>query len=178
MLDGQDYFKTISTAIIDTANDVLNLTHKLIKLHPPALCQEALDKAPGLSSGTYTLSNELFPNEFDVYCHFEDLCNTPGPWTRMAILNMSDPTHNCSNPFALYESNGVKACGRPHPLNGVICESITLLTNQTAYSQVCGRVIGYQYYSIDAFDGAGGTEIDNSYVDGVSLTHGYPRQHI
>ena len=121
------------------------------------------------------LSNEKFLNEFDVYCHFEDLCNTPGPWTRMAFLNMSDPTQNCSSPFELYESNGVRACGRPHPLSGYTCESVTFPVNQTSYSQVCGRVIGYQYYSIDGFNGG---NIDEQYVDGISLTHGSPRQHI
>ena len=41
----------------------------------------------------------------------------------------------------------------------------------------CGRVIGYQYGSTDAFH-RGGTSADSRYVDGVSLTHGHPRQHI
>ena len=165
---------TFSTAINDTVNDVLHLTQKLINLHVPASCQEALDKAPSLPSGTYTLSNEIFPNEFDVYCHFEHLCNTPGPWTRMAFLNMSDPTQNCLSPFELYESNGVRACGRPHPLTGH-SHSVTFPANQTLYSQVCGRISGYQYYSPDGFPGG---NIDYRYVDGISLTHGSHRQHI
>ena len=40
-----------------------------------------------------------------------------------------------------------------------------------------GRVIGYQYGAPDAFIGKG-TSADSRYVDGVSLTHGDPRQHI
>ena len=41
-----------------------------------------------------------------------------------------------------------------------------------------GRVRGYQYASPDAFNGMY-EDIDDPYVDGVSITHGQnPRQHI
>ena len=44
------------------------------------------------------------------------------------------------------------------------------------YTQVCGKIIGYQDKTPDAFNG--GT-IDSPYVDGISLTHGeQPRKHI
>ena len=46
---------------------------------------------------------------------------------------------------------------------------------------MCGRVVGYQYTSPDAIDtvyGTGHNDINSHYVDGVSLTHGSPRQHI
>ena len=53
------------------------------------------------------------------------------------------------------------------------------------YSKVCGKIIGYQVGSPDTFSGPTGftfrrnfANIDISYVDGVSLTHGNPRQHI
>ena len=41
---------------------------------------------------------------------------------------------------------------------------------------MCGKVIGYQYASTDGV-GSGGS-IDGPYIDGVSLTHGSPRQHV
>ena len=43
----------------------------------------------------------------------EELYNSEGPWTRIAYLNMSDPTHQCPPGFRLYTSNGVRACSRP-----------------------------------------------------------------
>ena len=50
------------------------------------------------------------------------------------------------------------------------------------YSRVCGRAIGYQYGSTDAFlnNLNGVVPIDQPYVDGLStrITHGSPRQHI
>ena len=56
------------------------------------------------------------------------------------------------------------------------CSSINnFITPGVDYSSVCGRVIGYQYGETDAFFG---DNINSKYVDGISLTHGDPRQHI
>ena len=43
---------------------------------------------------------------------------------------------------------------------------------------MCGRIIGYQIGSTDAFASGPGRSIDTSYVDGISVTHGSPCQHI
>ena len=50
-----------------------------------------------------------------------------------------------------------------------------------AYNRVCGRVTAYQYSDTRGlwpYHGGHATTIDDPYVDGVSLTHGSPRQHI
>ena len=91
----------------------------------------------------------------------------------MGYLNMTDPNEQCPPGFRLYEENGVRACGRQS--GG--CESVTYLSHDISYSQVCGRVIGYQQGSVDGIDGQS-AGIDSAYVDGVSITRGYPRQHI
>ena len=51
----------------------------------------------------------------------------------------------------------------------------TVRNTRLQYSQVCGRIIAYQLGSPDAFYL---NTIDSLYVDGVSVTHGSPRQHI
>jgi hypothetical protein len=54
-------------------------------------------------------------------------------------------------------------------------------TQGTQYSQVCGRIIGYQVGQPQAFVLENNNQpqtIDGPYVDGVSLTYGSPRQHI
>ena len=51
-------------------------------------------------------------------------------------------------------------------------------TGGLQYSQVCGRIIGYQFGYPGAFVDSKGKGIDGPYVDGVSLTYGSPRQHI
>jgi len=55
--------------------------------------------------------------------------------------------------------------------------SSTFNTGGIPYDQVCGRIIGYQFGSTDAFHHLN-MDIDTVYVDGVSITHGLPRQHI
>ena len=68
----------------------------------------------------------------------------------------------------------MRACGR-WTFSG--CDSVTFSTNGVNYSQVCGRVIGYQCGHTDAIHSSG--SIDSYYyVEGISITHGSPRQHI
>lgn len=57
------------------------------------------------------------------------------------------------------------------------CEGVNYTTGSEQYDQVCGRITGYQLGSPDAFRGSG-QSINSVYVDGVSVTHGFPRQHI
>ena len=128
------------------------------------------------SSGYYWIRSSN-GTAVQVYCDMNRVCgcNSTGGWTRVANLNMSDPSQQCPGEWILntYSSEPRRLCGRA----GSSCYSATYSTYGISYSHVCGRVIGYQYYSTDAFVG---TSIDSSYVDGVSLTHGPPgaRQHI
>ena len=104
----------------------------------------------------------------------EELCGSKEGWMRVAYLNMSDSNEKCPEGFRLYEENGVRACGRPTSSSGS-CVSTTYPSEGISYSQVCGKIIGYQYYSTD---GVIGTNINGIYIDGISLTHGNPRKHI
>ena len=57
------------------------------------------------------------------------------------------------------------------PSDGAGCASTMFDIHGIPYQKVCGKVIGYQEGSTDAFAG--------NYIDGVSLTHGHnPRLHI
>ena len=106
----------------------------------------------------------------------EELCGSGGGWTRLAYLDMTDSTVNCPSGFRLYQSGGVRACGRPTSIEGS-CVSVEFPSNGISYSQVCGRVTGYQYGTINAFIVLT-TNISSYYVDGVSITRGSPRQHV
>ena len=97
----------------------------------------------------------------------------PGLWHRFVYLNMSDPSQQCPSAWREYTTSGVRACGRPDNSPGS-CEVIYYSTSQT-YSRVCGRVIGYQYASPDAFENHGNNDID---LDGVNITYGTQRSHI
>ena len=117
-----------------------------------------------------------------AYCHMDELCGTKGGWTRIAYWDMFDPYYRSSCPSGLkmYQSGEVRACGRPVSSGGS-CASVKFSSLGVSYSQVCGRVVGYQYGSPDAVyneHDSNHSDINSYYVDGVSITHGYPRQHI
>ena len=99
-----------------------------------------------------------------------------GQWHRVAHLNMSDPAQRCPSAWTENSTNGVRTCGRPLSSSGS-CLS-TFYPTGRQYSRVCGRVIGYQYGSTDAFGLLAVPTIDSYYVYGVSVTHGLPRNHI
>ena len=111
----------------------------LFNSHLPISCQDIKNKQPSSPTGYYHVNSRL------IYCNMEELCGIEGGWTRLAYLDMSDSTMSCPSGFRLYETGGVRACGRP--VGGASCASITFPSNGISYSEVCGRVVGYQYAS-------------------------------
>ena len=61
---------------------------------------------------------------------------------------------------------------------GGSCTSVKFPSNGISYSQVCGKVVGYQYGTTDAVQDGQSKSIDSYYVDGVSITRGSPRLHV
>ena len=77
-------------------------------------------------------------------------------------------------------SSPAKSCFASTPRT---CPGTVFPTSGVIYSHVCGRAIGYSSDSPDAFAEFwdlrnSSTTIDDPYVDGISVTHGSPRQHI
>ena len=139
-----------------------------------ASCEDIKTMSPSAPSGYYTITKYDGTTQ-RVYCNMEQLPCGIG-WTRVAYLDMSDPSQQCPTELRLYNESGVRACGRQITSSGS-CDSVTFSTNSISYSQVCGRVIGYQYGRPEAMHRSSGS-IDTYYVEGISITHGSPRQHI
>ena len=99
-----------------------------------------------------------------------------GRWYRIAYLNMTDPSQQCPSAWREYNTSQFRACGRPVFSGASRPSQIFPISHQ--YSKVCGRVIGIQVASPDAFHTKQGTSINEGYTDGVSITHGSPRHHI
>jgi subtilisin family serine protease len=144
--------------------------------NPAFYCQEIANENSNAASGYYWIRGRFGVNQ--VYCDMTDrFMNTPG-WMRVANLDMSDPNQDCPNGLG-FISTPIRTCGRSSTSPG--CSSTSFSTMGVSYSRVCGRVIGYQYSSPNAFfahqfDTT--ITIDDYYVDGISLTHGDPREHI
>uniref|UniRef100_A0A1X7UTI6 Fibrinogen C-terminal domain-containing protein n=1 Tax=Amphimedon queenslandica TaxID=400682 RepID=A0A1X7UTI6_AMPQE len=141
----------------------------------PTSCKHIKTLLPTSPSGYYILASAN-GSTYTAYCNMEELCGSGGGWTRLAYLNMSDSTMNCPSGFRLYQSGSYRACGRPVTSSGS-CVSVKFPSHGISYSQICGRVTGYQYTSPSAFS-IGSNNLNLYYVDGVSITRGSPRQHV
>ena len=98
-------------------------------------------------------------------------CGT-GLWWQVAYLDMTEPSQQCPSAWREYNTTRGRACGRPQSSTGS-CAAVFYFPNHQ-YSRVCGRIIGYQVASPDAFkiinDGRG--------VDSVIISHGEQQDHI
>ena len=149
--------------------------------HPASSCKEILQLAPQSPSGLYWL-NGTDNKPKHMYCDMERSCKgVAGGWMRMASIDMTDTNSTCLS--------GLRTLTSPRRLcavniDGGGCSSPVLPVKGIEYSQVCGKIIGYQQRSPDAFKRINpppliSENIDSNYVDGISLTHGTgPRQHI
>ena len=146
---------------------------------PAASCSALPTSCP---SGYYWVRSSN-GSAVQVYCDMDRVCgcNDTGGWTRVAFLNMTDPNQQCPGAWMLqnYTTEPRRLCGNRIRYG---CLSAKFNTSGIRYSQVCGRIIGYQFASPDAFYlfDTSARSIESYYVDGVSLTHGRPgaRQHI
>ena len=102
-------------------------------------------------------------------------CGGSAGWRRVAYLNMSDPSQQCPSVWKEIIIPH-RVCGRRS--STASCEGLTYSTGSEQYDQVCGMIIGYQIGTPDAFLNALSRSVDTYYLDGVSMTHGSPRQHI
>ena len=107
-------------------------------------------------------------------------CKGTSGWRRIAFINMTNTSYSCPSGLAL-RSYSKRTCGIPQSFFAG-CISTTFSVGGAQYSQVCGRIRGYQRGHTIAFHGYSfsGRSIESSYVTGVSLTHGTAgsRRHI
>ena len=167
------------TSTAGVADDILLIVEELLELHNetaalPTSCKQILEQQPSSPSGYYILAG--INGTYSTYCNMGTLCGSGGGWTRLAYLDMTDSAQSCPSGFRLYQSGGVRACGRQET-NSASCVSVQFPSNGISYSQICGRVIGYQWGGPDAVHGYH-NDIDSWYADGVSITRGSPRQHV
>ena len=171
--------KLIQAKLNDSINAIRSLKHQLNLVFYWIPVRSCSNIPSGSPSGYYWIQTNRTKSPVQIYCDMDRTncsCNTTRGWMRVANLDMTDPNQNCPAGFRLVNrtSAPLRTCGRPGPEG---CVSTTFQTYGVEYSNVCGRVIGYQDQSPDAFKHS--ATIDSEYVDGVSLTHGQsPRQHI
>ena len=145
---------------------------------PAASCAALLDFSPSSSSGHYWVRSSN-GSAVHVYCDMTRSCvNITGGWTRVGSINITENDTQCPGNLLKHEDSNT--CGveivtysfaLPH------CSSVNFSVNSIRYSKVCGKIKAFPIGSLEAFHGRFHS-INSTYVDGISLTHGHPRQHI
>ena len=118
-------------------------------------------------------------------------CGGPD-WTRIAYLNVSQDPGQSDCPSPWIKEYVTPADNNYFAIDKLVClrndwslteedgscASVMYSNSHGEYSQVCGRITGYQDGITDGFH-MKNHSIDTYYVDGISITHGQsPRQHI
>ena len=147
---------------------------------PATSCKEIHDCNPTAPSGYYWVNTTTGP--LQVYCQMQtnNCGNITGGWMRAAYIDMTNVNNTCPQGLTYTVASSTRMCTRSHSGN-YGCSSVTFPTHRVPYTKVCGRARGYQYYSTLSFLGyhnAGQSTLDRSYVDGLSITYGSPRNHV
>ena len=146
-----------------------------IKHCPAASCQEMDNRSPVLRPSGYYWVRSSNGSAIQVYCDLDRVCGCRGGegWMRVAYLNTNDTSQQCPGDWREITSP-IRTCGRRED-----CSSAFFPTYGISYTRVCGKLVGYQLGATNAFGHATVNDtIDDNYVDGISITHGTPRQHI
>ena len=117
-------------------------------------------------------------NNEDILLESIELYIQIDPGIRVANVNMMVDT-KCPVGLELFAEQGKRLCRRPGGTGaGAGCDSVIFSVN-TEYSEVWGKVIGYQYGVIDGFNGNRPLDGSSAPIDGIVITHGEnPRKHI
>ena len=96
-----------------------------------------------------------------------------GTWMRIIFFDMTQAFSECPSPLRMFVEDGRKYCRRAS--SG--CTSVYFDSLHQQYTEVCGMVVAYQYGHTDAFSSSS-TSINGTYLEGISITHKSPRQHL
>ena len=106
-------------------------------------------------------------------------CGGTGGWRRVVYLDITDPHTTCPSGWNM-TGYSKRTCGRNNT-GYPTCSSATFPVSGGEYSRVCGRIKAYQWGDTPGFYSyhyRHVTTIDGAYANGVSVTHGTPRNHI
>ena len=167
--DHNEFQSNISRSLSSEINNIIQSLSGQYSNLPAVSCSQILLLNSSSPSGHYWIRSSN-GSAVRVYCDLNRQCGCDGPsgWTRVAFLNMSDPNQVCPGNWTTIASP-VRTCSMGKT-SGRGCNSVFYSTYGMTYTRVCGRIIAYQHGIPDAFNSR--YSINETYIDGVSLTHG------
>ena len=177
MLDQESSNNTIRELLAQFRQDIISIEdanqHNILA---PS-CAALIALSPSSPSGYYWVraSNG---SAVRVYCDMTRSCgNITGGWMRVAELNMTNSCHQCPGELMQQQTTTNGRICRIES-NPATCSQAIRYSTISEYSKVCGKIRGFQSGTPDGFPNSANVGLEGNYVDGVSLTHGHPRQHI
>ena len=163
----------LTTSLLCLSQECYNKEEVYTGTKLPYSCKDILANYPATPSGYYSIQPPG-ASAVEVYCDMEnERCGSKG-WTRVAHVDKSN-VKSCPGDLT-FISSPIQSCGGL-PTAG--CASANFSTHGISYSQVCGRLRGYQIGDPDAF----GPYVNdprkaNLVIDGVLISHGKTQKHI
>lgn len=156
-------------------------TRGITRFNAATSCQEIHRNNPSLPSGRYWISQDELPVQ--VYCDMTRSCGgVTGGWMQVANIDMTVANNPCPAGFTerVRDTAPKRLCVADD--TGPGCFSSMFSVRGISYGHVCGRIIGYQNSTPNAFFPFQTDQrltINDIVIDGVMLTHGKePRRHI
>lgn len=170
---GSDQFSNPVDAVISSIG--------LHEFFPAPSCRTIFLLNPS-SPPDYYWVKSLNGSSINVFCDMSFTCGgkADGGWTKIADVNINESVE-CPQGF-VKPWNNENLCVQERAAAG--CTSLFYSTNSIRYTRICGAVEGRGLNSVDGYGFPGGNpilpvDINNWYVDGVSITRGNARrQHI
>ena len=155
----------------DSLNERINfVTFGQFKGYPAPSCQAIHKLHPSFRSGYYWVTSSNGSTIY-VYCEMTKSCNNfTGGLTRVAVFNGETRPSLCTGNFMIYQRT---RCVRRSAEPG--CSHNIFLLMNMSYSHICGTVESSWFGHPDGFignDRNSNTNINENYVDGISLTYG------
>ena len=149
---------------------------------PARSCREIFEIDSSLPSGMFWISGQGEP-AMQRYCDMTRTCGgVTGGWMQVASIDMTRSNDTCPAGFVelTRENDPKRTCVVNSNAPG--CYSSLFPVNGVLYEHVCGKIIGYQDRTPNAFFPFHTNQeltINDVFIDGVILSHGTtPRQHI
>ena len=168
----------ISSGLV--AGELYNIPAKILDTPENSVCPSDSQLEAARTDISRNISDILI--ELTTMTYTIPECGGSG-WRRVAYLDMREPNQTCPQSWKLYSQGSIVACGRQEGGNVGRCDAAEFSVDGYTYTQVCGRILAYRRGNPDGAQyffssPTPGNEINEPYLDGVSVTYGTPRLHI
>ena len=106
-------------------------------------CLDMKERCRQYKSGVYEIGTNANNVNF-IYCAFENTyCNVIGPWVKLASWTISECGSSFPSGLQQFVNGTVPTCGIQEGTSSS-CQSLPLSSSPVTYTQVCGKMRGYQ----------------------------------